>query len=769
MAVKGKTVSVLEDDDYITFDKLSVPLTDDVMQEDGSFTLCLWIYLLKTIKPGAILRQVCKDSDELKPFLSMDQSKRLIVYYPSCETEAIGVASEKTVDHGFVSTEQACPLEKWVHVGCEMGVAVTRIHIDGVIVGEKTSLPFSQNKQASRPISLVGAENCNGADNVQAYAHYVRVLPQPAVTNHYVKHPPLELSLDGSTGATDDHEVEEGGDGVWSVVGGKASCRRNFALDVVLLDALGRSIHKEMEIIALLVYADNGAPVEKPKDDAEAPLLTTFDGVEFPSTERPIKLVHGRASFKLKISQLSSKCDNRLFRVCFDSPNTPNYPFLRVFSRPIRCVSRNRNSRAPASVWKRTNPSLFPPDSARSPEEMIVDTPLTNGDHYANGNLSPPFTHASKLIAGQPQIKRTRIGPEKMSTALANGAIPPDHSSEICTVSNNFPTSDGMAAAISEPHKSTHPMPSFESGPSWHGNASIHNSQGPSTHVRQFNGTSGMDYSVKQETLHDGNPTMASADTEPTSYKPGISGGLSDFFVFKYGLENMYSRAAFLKGVVRFQSDQDLSDFAKRVSQYTGCHHNGYQILIAKKLILDGDEVWKQLSKELLPVPWSNMISRVEEHFMKICACTKRRFLARDREFLRQIALCGEGAFRDDFDRLWQWIYPVALSLSSPQVCMTWEIEEPKWIEGMISREEAEALLKTQAGSKPGTFTLRFASSRSWPHPDAGALVVSYVGHDLSIHHKLLSLDKSSGFSIGDKRPLSELLLSQTELSQPYR
>lgn len=58
------------------------------------------------------------------------------------------------------------------------------------------------------------------------------------------------------------------------------------------------------QLVALLVYADSGSAVEKPKDDAEAPLLTTFDGVEFPSTERPIKLIHGRASFKLKISQV---------------------------------------------------------------------------------------------------------------------------------------------------------------------------------------------------------------------------------------------------------------------------------------------------------------------------------------------------------------------------------------------------------------------------------------------------------------------------------
>ena len=64
------------------------------------------------------------------------------------------------------------------------------------------------------------------------------------------------------------------------------------------------------QLVALLVYADSGSAVEKPKDDAEAPLLTTFDGVEFPSTERPIKLIHGRASFKLKISQVCSERDH---------------------------------------------------------------------------------------------------------------------------------------------------------------------------------------------------------------------------------------------------------------------------------------------------------------------------------------------------------------------------------------------------------------------------------------------------------------------------
>ncbi|RVW81968.1 SH2 domain-containing protein B [Vitis vinifera] len=82
----------------------------------------------------------------------------------------------------------------------------------------------------------------------------------------------------------------------------KASCRRNFSLDVILLDALGQPVNKEIEVDASLLYADNGEPVEKP-NDSEAPLLTSYDGIEFSSSDRPSKLSNGRASFKLKISQ----------------------------------------------------------------------------------------------------------------------------------------------------------------------------------------------------------------------------------------------------------------------------------------------------------------------------------------------------------------------------------------------------------------------------------------------------------------------------------
>lgn len=60
-----------------------------------------------------------------------------------------------------------------------------------------------------------------------------------------------------------------------------------------------------LQVIASLVYADNGAPVEK-TSDGEAPLLASQDGVEFASCDRPSKMLHGHASFKLKISQVLS-------------------------------------------------------------------------------------------------------------------------------------------------------------------------------------------------------------------------------------------------------------------------------------------------------------------------------------------------------------------------------------------------------------------------------------------------------------------------------
>jgi len=53
--------------------------------------------------------------------------------------------------------------------------------------------------------------------------------------------------------------------------------------------------------------------VENTADD-EAPLLASYDGIEFSSCERPSKLLLGRASFKLKISQVKMPIMNVCLR-----------------------------------------------------------------------------------------------------------------------------------------------------------------------------------------------------------------------------------------------------------------------------------------------------------------------------------------------------------------------------------------------------------------------------------------------------------------------
>ncbi|KAG6555974.1 hypothetical protein Mapa_001914 [Marchantia paleacea] len=744
------SVAVFGDDDYLQLDSLSVSFRRGGSPEQETHTLCFWLYLLKSSLPGIIIRQVMKGQLEdvgALPFLTLDTDRKLALH----GLRSGGDDAENSNHMDLVFAENPCNMEKWVHVGCEIGSDIARLHIDGVIVGEKRiPLPaFGESETGEEEeVFLCGGSGLSAGSPVQAFAYLVRMLPQPTVTNHYVKNPPLELLLEGTSGATDDHEVEEGGDGSWSVVGGKASCRRNFALDVALLDALGRSIHKEMELVASLVYSDSNLPVEKPKDDAEAPLLTTFDGVEFPSTERPIKLVHGRASFKLKISQLSSKCDNRLFRVCFDSPSTPKYPFLRAFSRPIRCVSRNRNHRAPAAPYKRPHAAAFPQDGAISPN--AEETITTEVDSICNGSSAAPSANGS-------YHKRNRTGLEKPAVpVLINGRGGAIHSPILDTRTNGYAVSgDGRSQWL------IHPAATLATAPLKLPPAYLGNSGG----TPRLDITGGAaDYGTKHEAHREGRHKFTGPVESPLSRNP--SSPLSDFLVFKYCLENIQGRTAFLKLFIVNHGDQELAELATRVSQCTGCRHDGYQILISKSLILEANEVWSEATRKSLPPLWTQVISCVEERFTKISS-VQRLLSDKDKEFLSRVAGCGDFVTREQFDSLWSWIYPIALTLRSSQVRAIWDNEEPKWIEGMIYKEEVEALLlrSSESMAKPGTFLLRFACSRFWPHPDAGALVVSYIGHDLRINHKLLSLDEGSGFNPGE-RPLPEQLLSQPELKQ---
>ena len=92
---------------------------------------------------------------------------------------------------------------------------------------------------------------------------------------------------------------------------------------------------------------------------------------------------------------------------------------------------------------------------------------------------------------------------------------------------------------------------------------------------------------------------------------------------------------------------------------------------------------------------------------------------------------------------MWHFLFPVAFTLSMDHIRELWESVSPVWIEGIITKEEAEASLRAPGVTlEPGTFVLRFPTSRSWPHPDAGSLVVTYVGSDYSLHSRLLSVDE---------------------------
>lgn len=116
--------------------------------------------------------------------------------------------------------------------------------------------------------------------------------------------------------------------------------------------------------------------------------------------------------------------------------------------------------------------------------------------------------------------------------------------------------------------------------------------------------------------------------------------------------------------------------------------------------------------------------------------------LFQDFELLRRIAGCREYLSQEKFEKMWCWLFPVAFTLSRDWINAMWSSTSPKWIEGFITKEEAEFSLQGPRGvQEPGTFILRFPTSRSWPHPDAGSLIVTYVGGDCTLHHRLLSLE----------------------------
>jgi len=68
----------------------------------------------------------------------------------------------------------------------QIGPDILRLHLNGGVVGERITDYLNGNGVDLSSILLSGGDGST-ENSVQGYAHYVRVLPQPTVTNHYVK------------------------------------------------------------------------------------------------------------------------------------------------------------------------------------------------------------------------------------------------------------------------------------------------------------------------------------------------------------------------------------------------------------------------------------------------------------------------------------------------------------------------------------------------------------------------------------------------------
>ncbi|XP_047962216.1 SH2 domain-containing protein A-like [Salvia hispanica] len=575
-----------EERDYVSLRNLKVDFTreDDGEEGDGCFALCFWIYIDDCASfPSSVLVQKHPDVDCNPPFLYLDDEKKMKLFQLLfMYKEALNPDNRiPLTDVPCITTEAEFPMKKWVHVACEVSRDLMRLHVDGEIVGENP-LTCSVNKdlheEGLKNICLTCPEE--NKDKLHGYVHGLGVLfREPSIKNHYVKDPPLYLAIDQSSAS----EIEEGSDSVWSIVGGKASCRRIFSLDVVLLDAFGGPVSKELEAVASLLYADSGVPVEN-TTDAEPPLLMNCDGIEYASHERPCKLINGRASVKLKISQLSSKCDNRLFQIKFNVPRLGNYPFLETLSLPIRCVSRGRSART-ASITLRKS-------SSRT--------------YYGNGCESPsPDDGSMQLITNivreakpSPSSKRIKLGqdvPFVMFKEEGRQANKVHHS-------RAWTANQGNAHARSMKRK-------------------------PEDHC----GTE--------------NNSCASDNSEATNSDPrsvlSVPSPISDLIIFKYCLGGPAEKCHLLKEIAIPASEEQLADFAKQVSLFSGCLHHRHQIKMAKRLVEEGIQVWTSVSGNNHHVLWENLVFIINEQFMKI-ACSTRPLMDQDLECLRRIAGCQD-------------------------------------------------------------------------------------------------------------------------------
>ncbi|XP_021773928.1 uncharacterized protein LOC110737886 isoform X1 [Chenopodium quinoa] len=692
-----------------TVDNLGYSLLKDLSFEIGEnetcFNLCFWVFLLSSTPfPSTILYQLHSEIS----FLSLSEDKRLILS-PSLllrkeSSESGEIASSTEVAISNVEL----PLGQWVHIGCQVYSSIIRIYLGGKVVGER---PL--DSLMARQADLQSFMKIKGFKDLDGYVYNAVVFPSTnSIEDHHAKDPPLCLCIDSSSVS----DVELEGDGIWKIFGGKASCRKMFSSDVVLLDAFGELVDKDLEVVASLIYADNRVPIEKSKG-GEAPLLTTCNGLEFPSDDKPSKLLRGRASFQLNVTRLSSECDNKLFCVKFHLLKLGKFPFFEAYTPPIRSILKSCDTKVSTIKWKK----------------------LSSGFHLFNRSSLP-----------QNGIEHSELHQKPVCEAIPNPPLKRKKS--------------GQDTPLPHTKVESTVQRSDEEGSSFNMSATK-NVVGTSLESIQEN------YGEIDSSASDSDSAGA-RNTESKSFTCNIE-LTSDLTIFRYCLGGLSERSVMLKESSLYASEHEMAEMAEKVSFFSGCDHHRHQIMIAKKTAGG-----RRKSLEFDFTKWSsssmdNVVFEIEEQFMRIASCSTRSLTQQDLNFLRRISGGNEYLTKDDFDKLWRWLYPVAFTISRHGINSLWASISPKWIEGFVTKEEVEYALQSPQGlQEPGTFILRFPTTRSWPHPDAGSLVASYVGRDFSLHHRQLSLDYRyfcSEIFDTNQKPLQELLLSEPELSRVGR
>lgn len=70
---------------------------------------------------------------------------------------------------------------------------------------------------------------------------------------------------------------------------------------------------------------------------------------------------------------------------------------------------------------------------------------------------------------------------------------------------------------------------------------------------------------------------------------------------------------------------------------YYLCFYIRNQILLAKRLIKDGTNLWKVMSPNNHHIPWENAVYEIEEQFMKIASCCSRSLSPQVISFISQM------------------------------------------------------------------------------------------------------------------------------------